>query len=110
MNNTHNRSITLYLISNDNRKPLQQTIYQSCRYNVLYMEHSYHIHDNHHTGETGTTANNIFIPERPQPIKCRTIYHHIKPLQYNRTLYYKIEESIYINGKGESIYAVLFAF
>ena len=22
-----------------------------------------------------TTANNIFIPERPQPIKCRTIYH-----------------------------------
>ena len=22
-----------------------------------------------------TTTNNIFIPERPQPIKCRTIYH-----------------------------------
>ena len=22
-------------------------------------------------------------------------YHHIKPLQYNRTLYYKIKESIY---------------
>lgn len=41
-----------------------------------------------------TTTNNIFIPERPQPIKCRTIYHHIKPLQYNRTLYYKIRESI----------------
>jgi len=37
-------------------------------------------------------------------------YHHIKPLQYNRTLYYKIKESILYNGKGESIYAVLFAF
>lgn len=22
-----------------------------------------------------TTTNNIFIPERPRPIKCRTIYH-----------------------------------
>ena len=38
------------------------------------------------------------------------LYHHTKPLQYNRTLYYKIKESIYFNGKGESIYAVLFAF
>lgn len=49
-----------------------------------------------------TTTNNIFISERPQPIKCRTIYHHIKPLQYNRTLYYKIKESIYINGKEKN--------
>lgn len=30
------------------------------------------------------------------------LYHHIKPLQYNRTLYYKIKESIYINGKEKN--------
>ena len=30
------------------------------------------------------------------------LYHHIKPLQYNRILYYKIKESIYINGKEKN--------
>ena len=38
------------------------------------------IHDNNKPHITlpqdeRTTANNIFIPERPQPIKCRTRYH-----------------------------------
>ena len=37
-------------------------------------------------------------------------YHYIKPLQYNRTLYYKMKESIYINGKGEPIQCRLICF
>lgn len=51
-----------------------------------------------------------YFNQHEDKIPPMELYHHTKPLQYNRTLYYKIKESIYFNGKGESIYAVLFAF
>ena len=64
-------------------------------YNTIYQQMKRYNHFNttiYHTGQKHylpisiashialpqderTTANNIFIFERPQPIKCRTIYH-----------------------------------
>ena len=44
---------------------------------VLYTIYQYLKRYHHITlpQDERTTTNNIFIPERPQPIKCRTIYH-----------------------------------
>ena len=64
-------------------------------YNTIYQQMKRYNHFNttiYHTGQKHylpisiaphialpqderTTTNSIFIPERPQPIKCRTIYH-----------------------------------
>ena len=106
-------SIHIWIISiqdythNERVKRVLYTIYQQMkRYNhfnttthdkkcnAILLTSSPKMQHNTLPQDERTTTNNIFIPERPQPIKCRTIYHHIKPLQYNRTLYYKIRESI----------------
>lgn len=54
-----------YYIPYRTRTRLQSTIYfNSTTYHHITLPQ-----------DERTTANNIFIPERPQPIKCRTIYH-----------------------------------
>lgn len=79
------------------------------------MVHCNHIHDNHHTGETGTRQiissylndHNLLNAERYTTDETIPPY---KSTSIQQDIIFKIKESIYINGKGESIYAVLFAF
>jgi len=77
---THNTGI------NERVKRVLYTIYQHLKRYHHFNTTIYHTGQKHYLPisiaphialpqDERTTTNNIFIPERPQPTKCRTIYH-----------------------------------
>ena len=75
-NNERVKTSTIYHISADEKiQPLQ---YYYIPYRTKTLSTYFNSTTYHHITlpqDERTTANNIFIPERPQPIKCRTRYH-----------------------------------